>query len=73
MTSLINLYFKDSKFSGTIPTEIGNLQNLQIMYKEPFVILNSLRRYLSGNQFNGTIPQTLGNSKSLTEMCALFN
>ena len=53
------LYLSDSKLSGTIPSEIGNLSNLTSLD-------------LSSNKLNGGIPPEIGNLNSLTALL-LYN
>jgi len=48
----ISHHFLTPHFSGTIPTEIGQLNNLRFLY-------------LSWNALEGTIPSTIGNIRSL--------
>ncbi|PON89510.1 LRR domain containing protein [Trema orientale] len=48
-------YSRNSKFSGTIPSSVGNLSQLQYLW-------------LSGNNLNGQLPSTLKNLAKLTSL-----
>jgi len=73
----MNLYF--NQLTGSIPSEIGNLNSLQYLYLDenqlagsiPSEIgnLNSLEDLLLyGNQLTGSIPSEIGNLNSLTDL-----
>jgi hypothetical protein len=49
------LYLNYNQFTGSIPSEIGNLPNLTSMY-------------LNNNQFTGSIPSEIGNLTNLTHL-----
>ena len=48
MTSMEKLYISFNKFTGTLPTELGELTDMKEFYAYT-------------NDFNGTIPTELGN------------
>jgi len=50
---VIEIYPSDNKLTGSIPSELGNLDNLQTLY-------------LQLNQLSGSIPSQLGNLSNLT-------
>ncbi len=75
-SSVVQINLPSNNLSGYIPTELGNLANLQYLYLQnnqlsgaiPTTIgnMNSLRTLdLSHNQLSGAIPATAGNLNSL--------